>query len=45
MKRSKINRAVKQATTFFQSNDWALPPNPKWDVTDFGIGDFNCKIS
>lgn len=41
MKRSQINRAVKWATTFFQSNGWTLPPNPKWDVTDFGLGNFN----
>ncbi len=41
MKRSQINQAVKDATSFFQTNGWTLPPNPKWDVTDFGLGHFN----
>jgi D-lyxose ketol-isomerase len=40
MKRSEINAAVKQATTAFKKHGWALPPNPKWDVTDFGLGNF-----
>jgi D-lyxose ketol-isomerase len=40
MKRSEINKAVKNASKFFQKNNWILPPNPKWDVTDFGLGDF-----
>ncbi len=40
MKRSQINQAVKDSTSFFQSNGWTLPPNPKWDVTDFGLNDF-----
>ena len=25
----------------FKNNGWHLPPEPKWDVTDFGLGDFN----
>ena len=41
MKRSQINKAVKDATLFFQSHGWTLPPNPKWDVTDFGLSDFS----
>ena len=41
MKRSQINRAVKDSTLFFQNNGWTLPPNPKWDVTDFGLGNFS----
>lgn len=40
MKRSEINEVVKEATKFFNSNGWTLPPQPKWDVTDFGLGDF-----
>ena len=40
MKRSQINNAIKESTNFFISNGWTLPPNPKWDVTDFGLGNF-----
>lgn len=40
MKRSEINQIVKNATSFFKKHDWVLPPNPKWDVTDFGLDDF-----
>ncbi|MCS7005322.1 MAG: D-lyxose/D-mannose family sugar isomerase [Cytophagales bacterium] len=40
MKRSEVNRAVRQAIAFFQKNGWALPPSPRWDVTDFGLGNF-----
>ena len=40
MKRSQINKAVKVSMSFFERNGWTLPPNPKWDVTDFGLGDF-----
>lgn len=40
MKRSQINKAILASTSFFENNGWALPPNPKWDVTDFGLGDF-----
>lgn len=40
MKRSEINRAVKRASEAFEKHGWILPPNPKWDVTDFGLGDF-----
>lgn len=41
MKRSEINRVVRDATACFAAHGWALPPNPKWDVTDFGLGDFD----
>ncbi|RZK40937.1 MAG: D-lyxose/D-mannose family sugar isomerase [Pedobacter sp.] len=41
MKRSEINRALAEATAYFSENGWVLPPNPKWDITDFGLGDFN----
>lgn len=40
MKRSEINSLVRSARTRFQNHYWALPPNPKWDVTDFGLGDW-----
>jgi len=41
MKRSEINNAVTVATACFEKNGWTLPPQPKWDVTDFGLGDFS----
>lgn len=40
MERSEINYAVRSATNFFERNGWVLPPNPAWDVTDFGLGIF-----
>ena len=40
MKRSEINQLVTDATACFQHNGWILPPHPKWDVTDFGLGDW-----
>lgn len=41
MKRSEINQALKNAQCCFQAFNWALPPNPRWDVTDCGLGRFN----
>lgn len=41
MKRSEINRVYRDALACFTRNGWHLPPNPRWDVTDFGLGDFN----
>lgn len=41
MKRSEINKALLSATNFFTQNGWVLPPNPKWDITDFGLGRFD----
>ena len=41
MKRSRINQAYKAALSFFQHHGWHLPPNPKWDITDFGLGNFD----
>ncbi|MCG8305808.1 MAG: D-lyxose/D-mannose family sugar isomerase [Cytophagales bacterium] len=41
MKRSQINAAIKKSTAYFAGNGWALPPNPRWDVTDFGLGNFD----
>ncbi|GAB3927509.1 D-lyxose/D-mannose family sugar isomerase [Mucilaginibacter myungsuensis] len=40
MRRSEINNAIIASRAFFEQHGWALPPEPKWDVTDFGLGDF-----
>lgn len=40
MKRSEINAVVAEARNAFERHGWTLPPNPRWDVTDFGLGDF-----
>jgi D-lyxose ketol-isomerase len=40
MKRSEINAAMRRATAAFKKHGWALPPKPRWDVTDFGLGHF-----
>lgn len=40
MKRSEVNRAVNAARSVFERHHWALPPEPRWDVTDFGLGNF-----
>src|SRR5580698_9377682 len=41
MKRSQINQALRDAIRCFHAAQWALPPNPKWDVTDCGLGRFD----
>lgn len=41
MKRSEINTVYHEAKACFASNGWALPPKPRWDITDFGLGDFD----
>ena len=41
MKRSEINEAFKSASLCFQRHNWHLPPSPKWDITDFGLGNFS----
>lgn len=41
MKRSAINRAWRDALACFTAHHWVLPPRPHWDVTDFGLGDFD----
>ena len=41
MKRSQINRAIADAMLVFQRHHWHLPPEPRWDVTGFGLRDFN----
>lgn len=40
MKRSEINALIREASDCFASHGWTLPPNPRWDVTDFGLGDW-----
>jgi len=40
MKRSDINQLIRSADKCFVSHGWILPPNPRWDVTDFGLGAF-----
>lgn len=41
MKRSQINAAFHEASACFARHGWALPPEPRWDITDFGLGDFD----
>lgn len=41
MKRSQINQAIRDAKAAFDKSGWTLPPNPKWDVTDMGLGEFD----
>lgn len=41
MKRSEINRIYREAEACFLRHGWALPPNPRWDITDFGLNDFD----
>jgi len=40
MKRSEINQAHREALDCFRRNGWKLPPKPRRDITDFGLGDF-----
>ena len=40
MKRSEINALIRSALECFAEHSWALPPHPRWDVTDFGLGDW-----
>ena len=40
MKRSEINALVRDAAVCFAKSGWALPPDPAWDVTDFGLGNW-----
>jgi len=43
MKRSEINALVRAASNCFAAHGWSLPPNPRWDVTDFGLGDWRAN--
>jgi D-lyxose ketol-isomerase len=40
VKRSEINALLRAAEACFHARCWALPPRPRWDVTDFGLGDW-----
>jgi D-lyxose ketol-isomerase len=40
MKRSDINNLICSAEQCFGAHGWALPPRPRWDVTDFGLGNW-----
>jgi D-lyxose ketol-isomerase len=40
MKRSEINSLLRAASRCYEAHGWALPPNPRWDITDFGLGDW-----
>jgi D-lyxose ketol-isomerase len=40
VKRSEIDALVDYASACFSAHGWALPPEPRWDVTDFGLGDW-----
>ncbi len=40
MKRSEINALIHSAAACYRAHEWALPPKPRWDVTDFGLGDW-----
>jgi D-lyxose ketol-isomerase len=41
MRRSEIHRLVDAARGCFEAHGWALPPRPRWDVTDFGLRDWD----
>lgn len=40
MKRSDINHLIQSAGQCYRAHGWALPPKPRWDLTDFGLGDW-----
>lgn len=40
MLRSEINKIYLDAKSFFENNGWTILPHFRWDVTDFGLGDF-----
>ena len=40
MKRSEMNAIIARSREIFQRHGWILPPNPKWDIVDFGYGNF-----
>lgn len=40
MKRSEVNSLLRDAQAAFRRAGWALPPEPRWDVTDLGLGDW-----
>jgi D-lyxose ketol-isomerase len=40
MKRSEINSLIQSAARCYGAHGWALPSNARWDITDFGLGDW-----
>jgi len=38
VKRSEVNKLIRSASACFAAHGWSLPPDPRWDVTDFGLG-------
>jgi D-lyxose ketol-isomerase len=40
VKRSEVNKLIRDASACFTAHGWSLPPHPRWDVTDFGLGDW-----
>lgn len=40
LKRSVINKTLEEAKAAFSEHQWNLPPRPRWDITDFGLGSF-----
>ncbi|HKJ90436.1 MAG TPA: D-lyxose/D-mannose family sugar isomerase [Oceanipulchritudo sp.] len=40
LKRSVINKTLEEAKAAFSEHHWNLPPRPRWDITDFGLGTF-----
>lgn len=41
MTRSEINALIREAQSAFTQAGWTLPPHPRWDVTDFGLGNIH----
>lgn len=41
VKRSEINAAYLRAHACFIKNGWALPPHPRWDISDCGLGRYS----
>ena len=37
MLRSTINQLYTEAKNVFANGGWVLPPQPQWDITDFGL--------
>lgn len=40
MKQSEVNLLCREAEECFKQHQWALPPQPQWAATDFGLGDY-----
>lgn len=41
MKRSEINAVYREAQSCFRRHHWHYPDQAPWDITDFGLGDFD----